>query len=129
MRICIPVTEYNGLESTVYGHFGSAPLFVEVDTESLAIEPISNQDHGHVHGACNPMKAIAGRKFSAVLVGGIGPGALMGFRQAGIAVFLAPQGTVAEAVRLFKAGELPELDRQATCSGHQGTTGSGCGHH
>ena len=129
MKICIPVAECKGLESPVYGHFGSAPLFVEVDTETMAVEPISNQDHGHVHGSCNPMKAIAGRKPDAVLVGGIGPGALVGLRQAGIAVFLAPQGTVADAVRMFNAGELAELERQATCGGHQGPTGCGCGHH
>lgn len=129
MKLCIPVEEDKGLESLIHGHFGSAPLFVEVDTETLAVEALSNSDRVHVHGACHPMKALAGRRPEAVLVGGIGPGALMGLRQAGIAVFRAPQGTVADGIRLLKAGELPELTEQATCGGHQGTTESCCGHH
>jgi predicted Fe-Mo cluster-binding NifX family protein len=127
VKICIPVAEDRGLQSPVYGHFGSAPLFVEVDTESLSVEALSNQDHAHVHGACNPMKAIAGRPLNAVLVGGIGPGALMGLRQAGIAVFLAPEGTVEDAIRLFNAGELPELKGRSTCGGHEQSGGCGCG--
>ncbi len=31
MKICFPVEQHEGLESQVYGHFGSAPSFVVVD--------------------------------------------------------------------------------------------------
>ena len=127
MKICIPIADNKGLESPVYGHFGSAPLFVEVDTDRLSVEPLSNHDHGHAHGACHPMKALAGRKPDAVVVGGIGPGALTGLRQAGIPVYLAPGGTVADIVQLFKTGKLQELTGQASCGGHQ--AGCGCGAH
>ncbi|RME41495.1 MAG: diguanylate cyclase, partial [Deltaproteobacteria bacterium] len=34
MKVCFPVNNDQGLESEVYGHFGSAPAFVVVDTES-----------------------------------------------------------------------------------------------
>jgi predicted Fe-Mo cluster-binding NifX family protein len=80
MRICIPVAEYQGLESQVYGHFGSAESFVMVDTETMAVARLSNGDREHVHGACSPLAALAGARPDAVLVGGIGPGALMGLR-------------------------------------------------
>jgi predicted Fe-Mo cluster-binding NifX family protein len=42
MKVAIPVAEYCGLDSLVYGHFGSAPLFVLVDTETMSIESLSN---------------------------------------------------------------------------------------
>ncbi len=128
MKICIPVSEYRGLESTVHGHFGSAGCFVLVDTETMAVGQLTNQDRDHVHGACSHVKALAGATPDVVLVGGIGPGALTGLRQAGIKVCAAPEGTVADAVRRFKAGELPELDQQATCAGHQGPSGCRCSH-
>lgn len=126
MKICIPVSEYRGLESPVYGHFGSADCFVLVDTDTMKAECLSNRDRTHTHGACSPMKALAEAKPDAVLVGGIGPGALVGLRQAGITVCRAPGGSLAGALRLFKAGELEELDAEATCDGHTGQSGCHC---
>ena len=34
MKICFPVQNDNGIESTVYNHFGSAPVFVVFDTDT-----------------------------------------------------------------------------------------------
>jgi len=120
MKIAIPVAEYHGLESQVHGHFGSAPAFALVDVETMSVEAVGNQDHAHVHGACSPMKALAGARPDAVVVGGIGMGALMGLRAAGIKVYRAAGGTVAEAVRQFKAAALPEIEESGACSGHGG---------
>ena len=126
MKVCIPVAEYCGLESQVYGHFGSAETFAIVDTETMAVEPLSNRDQDHVHGACSPLNALAGARPDAVLVGGIGAGALSRLLQAGIIVCIAPEGTVAEAVRLFKEGKLHVLET-STCAGH-GASGCHCSH-
>jgi len=126
MKLCIPVAENQALNSIVYGHFGSAPLFMLVDSETLAVEPLNNHDEHHVHGACNPLKALAGRAVDAVIVGGIGPGAIRGLRSAGIVVYRCPPLTIAEAVAQFKAGTLPELDIQHACGGHG--TGASCHH-
>ena len=126
MKLCIPIAENQALNSIVYGHFGSAPFFLLVDSETLALEPLNNHDEHHVHGACNPLKALAGRAVDAVIVGGIGAGAVRGLRQAGIAVFRSPAQTVAAAVAQFNTGELPELDVQHACGGH--AAGEGCHH-
>ena len=120
MKIAIPVAEYLGLESPVYGHFGSAPAFALVDAETMSVKAINNSDHAHVHGACSPMKALAGARPDAVVVGGIGMGALLGLRAAGIKVFRAVDGTVADAVRQLKASELPEIEETGACAGHGG---------
>lgn len=127
MKVCIPVSEVRGLESPVHGHFGSAPAFLAVDSQTLATEELANGDRGHVHGACSPVRALAGAKPDAVLVGGLGAGALAGLRQMGIRVYLAPAGTVGQAVRLFNDGQLEELVATATCAGHAPGAG-GCGH-
>ncbi|MCE9615090.1 MAG: diguanylate cyclase [Lentisphaerae bacterium] len=128
MKVCIPVSAYRGLDSPVHGHFGSANCFCLVDTDTMTAERVANHDLDHVHGACNPLKALAGANPQAVLVGGIGPGALIGLRRAGITVCRAAAGTAAQAVRLFMAGKLEVLDATATCAGHGGTTTCTCAH-
>ena len=42
MKICIPTNTDSGTESTISGHFGSAPFFMIVDTESLGCRAVVN---------------------------------------------------------------------------------------
>ncbi len=126
MKVAVPVAEYRGLDSLVYGHFGSAPVFVLVDSEAMSVEALGNPDQTHVHGQCSPMKALAGAMPDAVVVGGIGTGAVLGLRQAGIKVYRATGGTVADALSLLQRGDLEEITGQGTCAGHG--EGSGCAH-
>lgn len=126
MKLAIPVAEDLGLESPVYGHFGSAPTFVLVDSETMSVESLGNQDQAHVHGQCRPMHALAGLSPDAVVVGGIGAGALRGLRAAGIKVYRCDGGTVMDAVRLVQSGGLPEVREDDACAGHGG--GHSCHH-
>ncbi|MEM5786459.1 MAG: NifB/NifX family molybdenum-iron cluster-binding protein [Syntrophobacteraceae bacterium] len=125
MKICFPTRNLQGLDSAVYEHFGSAPGFVIVDTESKKVEEIKNDDLHHAHGMCQPLKALGGNKVDAVAVGGIGAGALMKLQAEGVRVYRAAQGTVGENIEFLLKGHLPEFDAKFTCSGH---TGGGCAH-
>jgi predicted Fe-Mo cluster-binding NifX family protein len=125
MKVCFPTETLQGLESQVYAHFGSAPGFVIVDTESKKVEEISNNDLHHAHGMCQPIKALGDREVDAVAVGGIGMGALMKLQSQGIRVFRVAQGTVEENVQLILKETLPEFDARFTCGGH---TGGECAH-
>ena len=86
MKICVPVEVNNGLESRPFGHFGSAPMFVVCDLESGDLSTINNGDLGHEHGMCQPIKALAGNVVDAVIVGGIGQGAIAKLNSMGIKV-------------------------------------------
>jgi predicted Fe-Mo cluster-binding NifX family protein len=123
MKICFPVQNDKGIDSLVYSHFGSAPAFVIVDTESQSVKSLSNGDRHHEHGACNPVMALNNEQVDAIVVGGIGGGALNKLNQKGIKVFRAQQPTINENVALFSAGALLEFTLQHTCSGH-----AGCSH-
>lgn len=120
MKICFPTSSLEGLESRVYGHFGSAPGFVIVNTETRNVEEIDNNDLHHQHGMCQPIQALGGRAVDAVAVGGIGMGALMKLQADGIKVFRAAEGTVSENVELVLASKLPEFGVEHTCAGHAG---------
>src|ERR1700687_3316692 len=112
MKICFPVQHDEGIESIVYSHFGSAPLFVVVDTGTNDVSTINNRDQHHSHGACNPMKALDDQKVDAIVVGGIGAGALTRLNQMGIIVHRSAAETIRENLALFGSRQLPTLTLQ-----------------
>lgn len=126
MKICFPVQTDEGIESAVYNHFGSAPIFVVVDTDTNVLATISNRDQHHTHGACNPMKALDNQKVDAIVVGGIGAGALTRLNQMGIVVHRSQAATVRENMAMFTSKSLPELTLQGCCGGH--SDDGGCAH-
>jgi predicted Fe-Mo cluster-binding NifX family protein len=126
MKLCFPVEADLGLDSVVFGHFGSAPLFILVDSDTQAVATIGNQDLGHAHGMCSPLKALNGKAVDAIVVGGIGAGAISKLNALGIKVYRAGQGTVKNNLGQFRQGALPELSAEHACGGH-GHAG-GCNH-
>lgn len=128
MKIVFPTQEDRGLDSIVYNHFGSAPVFIIVDDSDDSFEAAANQDLDHEHGQCQPMLALGGRTADAVVVGGIGGGALRKFRSSGIRVHRAVQGSVKENLELIKGGFLPEFEMRNTCGQHGKIGGKGCAH-
>jgi len=126
MKICFPVQKNEGLGSTVYNHFGSAPIFMVVDMETKNISSISNSDQHHAHGACNPMKALNNQQVDAIVVGGIGAGALTRLNQMGITVHRAQAETIEANMALFAQKSLPVLTAQGCCGGH--SKDGGCAH-
>ena len=126
MKICFPVQKDDGLDSAVYNHFGSAPVFMVVDTNTNSIASINNGDQHHAHGACNPMKALDNQKVDAIVVGGIGAGALSRLNQMGITVHRSQAETIRGNVALFTTQGLPVLTLQGCCGGH--SKDGGCAH-
>jgi predicted Fe-Mo cluster-binding NifX family protein len=75
---------------------------------------------------CNPVAAMGGRQVDAVVVGGIGGGAVGKLNAMGVRVFAAAAPTVRENLSLLSERKLNELSFQHACQ-HHGA--SGCGHH
>ncbi len=124
MKVCFPVAENRGLESPVYGHFGSAPFFLVVDTDSRQVTEVRNRDLHHAHGRCSPLRALGGHAVDAVVVGGIGGGALAGLGRVGVRVLRAGAPTVEGNLALLESGALEPYSPQSVCGGH----GHGHGH-
>jgi len=124
MKIGFAVQQNEGLESRVYDHFGSAPVFIIVDTEGKDVLTITNKDLNHVHGACNPVMALDGKSVDAIVVGGIGAGAVVKLNTMGIKVFGSSAVTVKENLALLTEGRLQVLTIDNSCRAHQGGCGS-----
>ncbi len=118
MKVCFPVVENQGLASQVFNHFGSAPEFVIVDVITGELQSISNGDSVHQHGACNPVAGLGGHHVDAIVVGGIGGGALYKLNTAGIRAFKANGGSISENIDMLKLGTLQEYLPGHTCGGH-----------
>ncbi len=118
MRICVPTATDDGLDAAVHGHFGSAPYFSILDTETGAVEAVRNANEHHEHGQCNPVGALTGLNPDAVVVRGIGRGALVRLTQAGIAVYVAEGATLAEVGVRFQSGDVRAMDFDSACHGH-----------
>jgi predicted Fe-Mo cluster-binding NifX family protein len=118
MNICIPVTQDSGLESPVSAHFGSAPLFMILDTENGSCRAVSNRNLNHSHGMCQPLASLAGERMDGMVVGGIGMGALGKLQAANIKVYLSEFPTVAATLAAFKAGSLKLVTPQTACGHH-----------
>lgn len=126
MKVCFPVTENQGLTSQVFDHFGSAPEFIIVDMTTGAFESVNNGDKIHQQGACNPLAGLGGRQVDAIVVGGIGGGALHKLNAAGIRAYKANAGSISENIDQLKLGTLQEYLPGHTCGGHGHS--QGCSH-
>ncbi len=123
MKLCFPVENDNGMDSMVYGHFGSAPMFLTYNSETKELDRINNRDQDHVHGMCSPIQALNGNIVDAIVVGGIGAGAIKKLNTMGIKVFQADENTIQYNIELFNNNSLPEIKINDACNQH-----GGCGH-
>ncbi|MBW6409933.1 NifB/NifX family molybdenum-iron cluster-binding protein [Clostridium weizhouense] len=119
MKVCFPVRSNEGVNSIPYGHFGTAPLFIVCDTDTEEIKVLNNGDLGHEHGKCQPMKALSGEIVDAVVVGGIGQGAITKLNSMEIKVYKAIEGTIQVNIEALIKSELVEFSSNHTCN-HDG---------
>ena len=117
MKICIPTTEKNGLESTISQHFGRAPFHIVVDLETMQHYPLEKdgcEDHGH----CLPVQILLQHNVSVTLCKGIGRGAVSNFIQNQVQVYVTAADTVKDAIKEFKNGALSFVGEEQICKGH-----------
>jgi predicted Fe-Mo cluster-binding NifX family protein len=127
MKICIPVEDNNALDSRVCAHFGSAPFFLIVDTDTAECDSIVNTGAHHAHGMCQPLALLDGKHIDGVVVGGIGRGALFKLQAAGVGVYLSEYPTVRETVAAYRVGTLRPVTPEHVCAGHGQGHGTGMG--
>jgi len=119
MIICFPIHKDLGLKSPVHQHFGAACVLMIIDSEEESVRSFYNKDFNHLHGSCDPIKALGGEAVDVVIAGGIGGGALIRLRTEGIRVFKAEGVTVEDNIVYFFDRGLPEFISGETCSSHE----------
>jgi len=120
MVICLPCVDARGLAARLSPHFGSAPCFTLVDTDSGRVDVIENAHARHEPGRCDPAKGLDGRGVDAVVCRGLGRRALAGLLGTGIPVLVTEAWTVSKALERLQAGELRALTDEEACEGGHG---------
>lgn len=131
MNVCFPVITDAGLESTIYGHFASAPLFVIIDTKSGQSSVIANCDPANPLKGCNPFSALGREHLDGIVVGGIGDESVRVMNICGFRIYQASSTSVADNLALFESGSLAEVEvlqshLEGRCSA--GESGNSCNH-
>jgi predicted Fe-Mo cluster-binding NifX family protein len=118
MKIAISATG-NELTSQVDPRFGRAAFFIIYDTDDESFESISNMDNaGAVQGAgVQAAQTVTNKHVDWVISGNIGPKAFSALKAAGMKIASWSDGTVEDAVKLMKNGELKEVSG-ANVRGH-----------
>ena len=107
------------LSSAVDPRFGRAKYFIIADTESGGFKTVNNaQNLNAAQGAgIQAAQNVSAKGAEVLITGHCGPNAFRTLSAAGIKVVVGAEGTVAEALEKFKAGELKESEG-ADVEGH-----------
>jgi len=130
MKICIPTQDDLGLESQLFGHFGSAPFFAIVEVDSGDLQVMGNLGlHSHPRG-CHHVDELRAHDIDAVACAGLGRQAFAGLQEAGIDVLIPERGTIGEILEALRLGQLRKLSADEVCGGGRpgGAHGAGRGH-
>lgn len=129
MKICIPTLDERGMESELSGHFGSAPFFTVVDSESGNVEVRQNDNTHHGHGGCQPMRQFGSQSVDAVVCQGMGRKAIASLTESGVRVLVLHPGTghtVRDVIAAAREERLRPFSEEDACRGHG--EGRGRGH-
>jgi predicted Fe-Mo cluster-binding NifX family protein len=133
MKVCFPVNIDEGLQSEIFGHFSSAPLFLVVDSESKEITAIENCDPKEPLKGCNPFAALQDKGIETIVVDGIGDAALQTMNLYGFRIFGTNTNILGQALEQFETGQLQEMlpfysQYEGRCGGDTEEE-EGCDHH
>jgi len=100
----------NDLTAPLDSRFGRAPKFLVYGLDSDTFEVVDNQRNlNAAQGAgIQSAETVARLGVKALVTGHCGPNAFRVLRAAGIRILYAGEGTVAEALARYRAGELTE---------------------
>ncbi len=113
MKIGIPSETDGGLQATVCQHFGQAPFFTVIDTDTGTA--VAHANAGHASGK-TPAQQLAELGVKVVLAGGMGAKAIQMLGQLGIEVYLQASGRVADVLTDYQQGKLPAAAEAGPCT-------------
>lgn len=118
MKIAI-TSQGNDIKSNVDLRFGRAPWILIYDTQTGELKAHNNSVNLNIaQGAgIQTGQNIANTGAEAVITGNVGPNAFRTLIAANVAIYLAKEQTVEQAIEAFKAGNLEKVDN-ANVQGH-----------
>jgi predicted Fe-Mo cluster-binding NifX family protein len=124
MRLLVPTIEPPSPAARVSSHFGRAPFFAILETDT---DDVTSLGGPSAHHECGTLAAALAREgVQAVACAGLGPGALASLTAAGISVYVTRERSVAQVADTWRAGSMAAAGEIDTC--HEQGHGRGQGH-
>ncbi|MEM3444820.1 MAG: NifB/NifX family molybdenum-iron cluster-binding protein [Thermoplasmata archaeon] len=120
MKVCIPTMGNSGLDEVISPHFGRAPTYTIVNTETMEVKVMENKSE-HMGGKGTPPMQLQREGVDVLLCSGIGPRAIGVFEEMGIQVFVGINtgAKVREVLEQWKAGQLVKATPEHGCREHR----------
>jgi len=122
-KIVIPTINDGGMNARISEHFGRAPYFTVIDLDEqgnvISVKTIPNTGE-HFGGRGGTKDQILALHPTVVIVYDMGPRALTGFQEAGVAVLRANSELVKDVISAYKEDKLKELTEGCHHSTHHG---------
>ncbi|HEX54614.1 MAG: dinitrogenase iron-molybdenum cofactor biosynthesis protein [Candidatus Altiarchaeales archaeon] len=118
MKIAIPTSGNKGLDDSVSEHFGRAPAFTIIDSDTMDFRVIENTSE-HMGGIGKPPEIMKKEGVDIMICSALGFRAIKMFENLGIEVFVGAHGTVREAIEMWKRGKLQRATYEHGCRGHK----------
>jgi predicted Fe-Mo cluster-binding NifX family protein len=118
------------LDAPISPIFGRCPTYLFVDTETLAYEPVENPAISAPSGAgIQAAQFVVEHGARALLTGNLGPNAADALKAAQVPIYQISEGTVRQAVDMFRKGQLYPISgaNVSSRSGMRGGRGMGMG--
>ena len=110
MKICV-TSIGNNIDSDVDPRFGRCKYFLIIDTDSMNVNPISNESMMASGGAgIQAAQMVAKTGAKTVITGNIGPNAFQTLKAADIKIITGVNGKIKDVVERFNQGKLEEID-------------------
>lgn len=105
-RICV-TSQGDSLDAAIDPRFGRCAYFVIVDPDSMQFRAVPNSAAGATGGAgIKAAQIVVSEEVNVVVTGSVGPNAYPSLQNAGVAIVSTSQGTVRDAIELYKSGSL-----------------------
>jgi len=115
MKLCVPILEDRGIDSPVSPHFGIAPLFLIVDTETQVCKAVTNNHPISLLGKCQPLAALSGIRVDAIAAISIGSGAIEALQSDNIRLYKVESASISKTIKAYQSGTLSEIILSHTC--------------
>jgi len=126
-KIAIPCVGQASLQAQVSSHFGQCDSYAIVTVEEGEIKGVEQIFNGGHSDCASPVRALAEKEVSVMLVEGMGMRPYLVFKELGIEVRSGIKGTVSEAVESYLKGETYAMAQDGLCGQHTSANGS-CHH-
>ncbi len=118
IKVAIPCLGEATPSSQVSPHFGRCDSYAIITVQDGKVESVESLSNSTHTDCSSPVRMLAERGVELMLVGGMGMGPYMSFRQQGIEVRYGISGTVEEALQSYINNQTIPMTEETLCGCH-----------